>query len=108
MMISGLSFSTLLELAQRAWGSLTEGLSAEDLLSPEGLTSLARFTTPVAPFNRPEVLAPLVGLAGVVLGVLLAGAAVGSLATLLISILALALVLTRVFGVSLELVSLSA
>jgi hypothetical protein len=66
----------------------------------EGMLALLR---PVAPFNRPEFLAPAITV-GALLGFLvLSGVAVASLGALLTALLALYLLLVQVFGVSLEL-----
>jgi hypothetical protein len=59
-------------------------------------------TRPVEPFDSPGFVAPLVAVAGMILGVLLTGIAIASLGSLLVSLLALALLLTRVFGISVE------
>ncbi len=58
---------------------------------------------PVAPFNRSRLLVPLV-IAGSLLSlVFLSGIALGAFAALLAALVGLYLVLTEVFGVSLEL-----
>ncbi len=108
----GIGFGTLAELASRTWTAvrdgLAEALSGEDLLTREGLQGLVRLARPIAPFNQPELAAPLVGLAGALLSLVLAGVAVSSLGTLLVALLALAFLLTRVYGVSLEIGALRA
>ncbi|MBM4266663.1 MAG: hypothetical protein FJ144_08640 [Deltaproteobacteria bacterium] len=90
-------------------GAFWEGLRAqlpESLFTPQGARELVRLSHPVEPFNQPELVAPVVGLAGLLLGLVLAGVAVGALGTLLVAVIALALLLTRVYGVSLEIVAL--
>ncbi len=57
---------------------------------------------PVAPFNRSPLLAPLVVAGALVSLLLLSGAAIGAFATLLTALLGLYLLLSEVFGVSLE------
>lgn len=58
---------------------------------------------PVAPFNRSRLLLPLV-IAGSLLSLaFLSGIAIGALAALLAALVGLYLVLSEVFGVSLEL-----
>jgi hypothetical protein len=63
---------------------------------------LLPFFEPVAPFNRSRLLLPLV-VAGALLSlVLLSGVAIGAFAALLAALLGLYLLLSEVFGVSLE------
>jgi len=63
---------------------------------------LLPFFEPVAPFNRSRLLLPLV-VAGALLSlVLLSGIAIGAFAALLAALLGLYLLLSEVFGVSLE------
>jgi hypothetical protein len=57
---------------------------------------------PVAPFNRSPVLLPLVVAGGLISIVLLSGAAIGAFAALFVALLGLYLLLSEVFGVSLE------
>ena len=57
---------------------------------------------PVAPFNRSRLLLPIV-IAGSLLSLMfLSGLAIGAFGTLFVSLLALYLLLSEVFGVSLE------
>lgn len=58
---------------------------------------------PVAPFNRPDFLAPAVTIGALVSFLLLSGVAVVALGTLLTALLALYLLVVQVFGVSIEL-----
>jgi hypothetical protein len=58
---------------------------------------------PVAPFDRPAVLAPAVALGGLLSLALLSGTAVAALGGLLLSLLALYVLLVDVFGISVEL-----
>jgi hypothetical protein len=85
------------------WASLRDLLAGEGPFVPGAWRDVARLSHPVEPFNRPDFVAPLVGIAGILLGVLLTGVALASLGALLVSILGLALLLTRVFGISVEL-----
>lgn len=95
------SFEALAEQVRAFWARLRSELP-ESLFSREGATELARLTRPVEPFNYSDLLAPVIGLAGLLLGVLLTGVALASLGTLLASMLALGFLLTEVFGVTLE------
>lgn len=54
--------------------------------------------TPVDPFNRNQILAPLIGVAGMISVFLLTGLIVGALAVALASFLAICFVLAEVFG----------
>jgi hypothetical protein len=65
----------------------------------EGMLSLLR---PVAPFNRPQFLAPAITIGALLGFLLLSGIAVASLGALLTALLALYLMLVQVFGVSVE------
>jgi hypothetical protein len=66
----------------------------------EGMLALFR---PVAPFNRPEFLAPAITIGALVAFLVLSGVAVGALGAFLTALLALYLLLVEVFGVSVEL-----
>lgn len=57
---------------------------------------------PVAPFNQPSFLTPLITVAALTATLVLSGVAVGALATLLLALLVLFLLLREVFGVSFE------
>ena len=63
---------------------------------------------PIAPFNRPDFLAPAVTIGALISFLLLSGVAVVALGTLLSALLALYLLLVQVFGVSVELHPLGA
>ena len=109
-MNESIGWRLIVEVANRAWEAASEGwrdgvLSA-DALSGDALASLGRLARPVAPFNQPEFFAPLVGLAGLLLSLVLAGVAVSSLLSLVAATLALFLLLTRFFGVSVEITAL--
>ncbi len=58
---------------------------------------------PVDPFNRSDLLTPLVTIAGIIGMLVLSGVAVGALATTLVALLALYFLLTQVFGYELSL-----
>jgi hypothetical protein len=106
-MLVDIAFRAVSDAASRAWEILVEGFEPSDWLSREGITSVMRFTRPIEPFNQPEFAAPLVGIAGIVLSLVLVGVAISSLSSLLIALLALGFVLTRIYGVSLEIGGLS-
>ena len=65
----------------------------------EGMLALFR---PVAPFNRPQFLAPAITVGALLSFLVLSGVAVASLGALLTALLALYLLLVQVFGVSVE------
>ncbi|MCC6765427.1 MAG: hypothetical protein IT293_12270 [Deltaproteobacteria bacterium] len=58
---------------------------------------------PVAPFNRSPLLLPLVVAGSLISLIFLSGIAIGAFAALFTALLALYLLLSEVFGVSLEL-----
>jgi hypothetical protein len=58
---------------------------------------------PVAPFNRSKLLLPLVVAGALMSLLLLSGIAIGALAALFAALVGLYLLLSEVFGVSLEL-----
>ena len=66
----------------------------------QGLLSVLR---PVAPFNRPNFLAPAVTVGALITFLILSGVAVTALGALLAALLALYLLLVEVFGVTVEL-----
>jgi hypothetical protein len=86
-------FKSIFEAAGERLGGLYDTLRRQR--RNRGLSELLR---PVDPFNRSEVLAPLVGMAGVVLMLMLSGVAVGALATTIAALMALYFLLTQVFG----------
>jgi hypothetical protein len=81
----------------QAW-QLIDSIRAE--ASEQGLLPLLE---PVAPFNRSRLLLPVVVLGSLVSLLFLSGVAFGAFATLLTALLGLYLLMTEVFGVSLEL-----
>ncbi len=98
----------LAESAATAWQEIRTGWQPAELLAGRSWEELSRVTAPVEPFNRPELLAPVIGLAGVVFGLVLAGVALGALGTLLLAILGMGILLSRLYGISLEVVALGA
>ena len=74
--------------------------SVRDETREQGLLPLLE---PVAPFNRSQLLLPLVVAGSLVSLIFLAGVAMGAFATLLIALLGLYVLLTEVFGISIEL-----
>src|SRR3954454_2567952 len=102
-MLQEVSWRSLVETVSGAWAALTEAVAPEGLFSRDAVDRLVRVTYPVAPFNQPEIVAPLLGVAGVLLSLVLAGVAVSSLLSMVAALLALAMLLTRFYGVSLEL-----
>jgi hypothetical protein len=102
-MMTQIAWQYLTEQASQLFSSLREEALGDRFFSIESLQGLMRLTQPVAPFNQPAFIAPLVGLGGMLLGLMLAGVAVSSFAALLTAILALTLLLSRMFGFSVEL-----
>jgi hypothetical protein len=100
------AWRSVVEPLGEIWRSLEGALGA--VLGREGVDaeaawrSVARLGRPVEPFDRPDFLAPLIGIAGLFVGLLLCGVALASLGSLVASLIALGLLLTRVFGISVE------
>jgi hypothetical protein len=66
-------------------------------------TGMRALVTPVEPFNRSRVLAPLVAAAGIVALLMLAGVAAGAIVTAAAALAAIYYLLTQVFGYELTL-----
>ena len=75
-----------------------------DTVSNEARTGgLAALVAPVDPFNRSELLAPLISIAGIIGVLLLTGMVVGAMAVTLAGILGICLLLVEVFGYEFDL-----
>jgi hypothetical protein len=85
------------EAGNQLWGML-DAFRGE--ASRQGYLTLLR---PVAPFNRPDFMAPAVTVGALFSMLLLSGIAVASLGALLTALIALYLLLVQVFGVTVEL-----
>jgi hypothetical protein len=84
------------EITRQIWGVAEAfGLEARE----QGVLALLR---PIAPFNRPAILAPMVTVGALISFLLLSGVAVTALGALLAALLALYLLLVQVFGISVE------
>ena len=68
-------------------------------LGDDGILPLLR---PVAPFNEPAMLAPVVAISAMIGVVVCSGVAISAFATLMVALLALYLVLAEIFGYSFE------
>jgi hypothetical protein len=84
------------DLKAQLW-SVAEAFGAE--ARQHGLLALLR---PVAPFNRPGFLVPLVTIGALVTFLMLSGVAVTALGALLTAMFALYVLMVQVFGVSVE------
>ena len=85
------------EIGRQIWGVAEAfGLEARQ----QGLLTLLR---PIAPFNRPGFLAPVITVGALITFLLLSGVAVTALGALLTALLAVYILLVQVFGVSIEL-----
>ena len=85
------------QIGTQLW-SVAEAFGAE--VRGEGVLAFLR---PVAPFNRPNFLAPAMTVGALLAFLVLSGVAVASLGALLTALLALYLLLVQVFGVTVEL-----
>jgi hypothetical protein len=95
-------------LRQSLWNDGGLGDVLAEAFSPAAFQELAGLARPVPPFNGFSWMEPLIGLGGVLASLALAGVAGTSLLTLLAATLALGLILTRVFGFSLEIIPVGA
>jgi hypothetical protein len=86
----------LAEVGHQLWG-VAEAFGVE--ARGQGMLSLMR---PVAPFNRPNFLAPAVTIGALLTFLLLSGIAVTALGALLTALFALYILLVQVFGVTIE------
>jgi hypothetical protein len=86
-------FAEACEPFQRVFGDLYEGIRRE-----ARDTGVGALVTPVDPFNRSRVLAPVIAAAGVVSVFLLSGVAIGAAVTAVAALLAVYYLLTQVFG----------
>lgn len=102
-MLQEFSWQNLFDTVSGAIAAVGEAIAPEGLFTRDAVDRLVKITYPVAPFNQPEFVAPVLGIAGVLLSLLLAGVAVSSLLSMVAAMLALAMMLTRFYGVSLEL-----
>jgi hypothetical protein len=101
-MLQEFSWQRLVDTVSGALTSIGEAIAPEGIFSRDAVDRLVRVTYPVAPFNQPEFVAPVLGIAGVLLSLVLAGVAVSSLLSMLAALLALAMLLTRFYGVTFE------
>jgi hypothetical protein len=85
------------EVGNQVWG-VAEAFGVE--ARQQGLLSFLR---PVAPFNRPALLAPAVTIGALLTFMMLSGVAVTALGALLTALLALYILLVHVFGLTVEL-----
>ena len=95
--MAGMAGTWLEDVGTQLW-TVAEAFGRE--VRGEGLLALLR---PVAPFNRPNFLAPAITIGALVAFLVLSGVAVGALGAFLTALLALYLLLVEVFGVSVEL-----
>lgn len=77
-------------------------LAASDLFRAENVSTVIDVSRPVGAAGETGFLAPLIGVAGMVAGLMLAGVAVGALGTFLSAVLGLGFLLVRLYGVSFE------
>lgn len=85
------------DITGQLWGM------ADAVVDEIRVNGLMPLLAPVAPFDRPALLAPAVALGGLLGLALLSGTAISALGALLLSLLALYVLLVDVFGISVEL-----
>jgi hypothetical protein len=84
------------QLSGQLWGAV-------DALTGEARSgNLLSMLRPVAPFNRPALLAPVMTIGALLTFLMLSGIALASMGALLTALLALYVLLVQVFGVSVE------
>jgi hypothetical protein len=91
--------STLLQTLYGQVRGLVDEVGVQ--LGEQGFMPLFR---PVAPFNEPAVLAPIIALSAMIGVAVFSGLALSAFATLIVALLALYLLLAEIFGYSFELV----
>ena len=106
-MWQGLSWQSLVARLGDLWSAVRDEIAPEGIFTRETALEIVRLSRPIEPFNQPDFIAPLIGLGGLLLGLVLAGVALSSLGALLTALLALALLLTQVYGIRLELGAIS-
>jgi len=84
------------QITNQLWGAVT---SLSDEVRGGNLLTMLR---PVAPFNRPALLAPAMTVGALLTFLMLSGVALASMGALLTALLALYILLVQVFGVTIE------
>lgn len=82
--------------------NLQDQLAASDLFRAENVSTVIDVSRPVGAAAETGFLAPIIGVAGLVAGLLLSGVAIGALGTFLAAVLGLGFLLVRLYGVSFE------
>lgn len=84
------------------WSDFRDQFLEDGVLSSSAIQGVADFTKPIGSLGDSGLLAPLIGVAGLIAGLLLTGVALGALGALLGALLALGFLLVRIYGVSFE------
>jgi hypothetical protein len=84
------------QIGNQLWGAVT---ALTDEARGGNLLAMLR---PVAPFNRPALLAPAMTIGALLTFLMLSGVALASMGALLTALLALYVLLVQVFGVTIE------
>lgn len=101
-MFPEMEWDSLVASVDQFWTDFREQFLEDGVLSSSAIQGVADFTKPVGPMGDSGLLAPLIGVAGLLAGLLLTGVALGALGALLGALLALGFLLVRVYGVSFE------
>ena len=101
-MFPEMEWESLLASVDQFWTDFRDQFLDDGVLSSSAIQGVADFTKPVGPMGDSDFLAPLIGVAGLLAGLLLTGVALGALGALLGALLALGFLLVRVFGVTFE------
>ena len=101
-MFPDLDLDNLFSTIDEIWANVREQMDAEGVFSQATAQGVVAFARPVGPAADSPLFAPVIGVAGVLAGLLLAGVAVSALGAFLVAVMALGFLLARVFGFSFE------
>ncbi|MFP6665312.1 MAG: hypothetical protein VCC00_14040 [Deltaproteobacteria bacterium] len=101
-MFPELDFDKLFSTLDEVWTNVREQLDAEGVFSQATAQGVVDFARPVGPAADSPLFAPVIGVAGMLASLLLAGVAMGALGAFLAAVMALGFLLARVYGVSFE------
>ena len=101
-MFPEMEWESLMASVDEFWTEFRDQFLDDSVLSSSAVQGVADFTKPVGAMGDSGFLAPLIGVAGLLAGLLLTGVALGALGALLGALLALGFLLVRVYGVTFE------
>ncbi len=101
-MFPEMEWESLMASVDQFWTEFRDQFFDDSVLSSSAVQGVADFTKPVGAMGDSGFLAPLIGVAGLLAGLLLTGVALGALGALLGALLALGFLLVQVYGVTFE------